>query len=470
MRTLVATVVWFGLCLGNSSSFAQDPKSDLLPAASSVQEPAPMSIEEMQDKLRELEERLHQTDQMMLARQPRLTLSGYGDVGFFVPIGNRGVGYVPDVGGSANRAFPERAGRYAWVFLGDPMATAINTRGEVADLGNPPGANRFDSVHSNGAPGFIANELNLSLRAAVADNALATASVNFTPRSGSDFRLGDTFDVDQLALEWLPGVSRRTSIFVGKFDSVIGIEYKERKSHQRFGITPSLLARYTTGTPLGIKLRSKLGTAKLPDLFVVAAALTNGASGTEAFHFYNEIDSNAGKTVSGRVSVLPPLPFATEIGVSGEYGAQDHARDSQHALWFVGVDVRAHAKVFDVKAQWLRGSGDGETASTTVSTVRPYGLRLNNGAYLELDALPTDRWGFLLRAEFRDALVWLGDPLSEQGADRLYITKVWRGTVGARFAFSDRIIAKAEYLHNAEYGALPSFVDDVFTSSLVMVY
>jgi len=41
-------------------------------------------------------------------------------------------------------------------------------------------------------------------------------------------------------------------------DSVIGIDYRVRKANQRFGITPPLIARYTTGTPLGVKFRSKL--------------------------------------------------------------------------------------------------------------------------------------------------------------------------------------------------------------------
>ena len=430
----------------------------------------PLTMAEMQEKLRELEDRLQQTDDMILARQPRITFSGYADIGFFVPFGNDGVGFISDVGAPSARAFPEHAGQYAWVFLGDPLATAVNTRGEVADLGNSPGVDRFDSINSNGAPGFIANEVNLAVRAAVADNALATASINFTPRSGRDFRLGDSFDVDQVQLEWLVGSARRTSLFVGKFDSVIGIEYRERKSHQRFGITPSLLARYTTGTPLGLKVRSKLGPNAYPDLFVVAAALTNGSSGIEAFHFHNEIDTNSGKTASGRLAVLPPLPIATELGVSAEYGAQDHARNNRNRLWFWGVDLRVRLSAFDVKAQWLRGSGEGETPASAAQAVRPYGLRLNDGAYLEVDWLPNARWGGLARAEFRDAAVWLGNPLAVGGAERLYITKVWRGTIGVRFAFTERIVWKGEYLHNAEYGGLPSFQDDVLTSSLVLIY
>src|SRR5678816_4462898 len=103
----------------------------------------------------------------------------------------------------------------------------------------------------------------------------ATASVNFVPRSGHDFSIGDFIEVDLAQLEWMPTRDGRTSIFVGKVDSVIGIEYRERKASQRFGITPSLIARYTTGTPIGIKVRSKFFDG---DRVVVAAAVTNGSS------------------------------------------------------------------------------------------------------------------------------------------------------------------------------------------------
>jgi hypothetical protein len=58
------------------------------------------------------------------------------------------------------------------------------------------------------------------------------------------------FDVDIAQVEWMPTESQRTSIFAGKIESVLGIEYRDRKADRRFGITPSLIARYTTGTAL----------------------------------------------------------------------------------------------------------------------------------------------------------------------------------------------------------------------------
>ncbi len=77
------------------------------------------------------------------------------------------------------------------------------------------------------------------------------ASVNFVPRTGSDFALGDFIEADQAELEYCRPADGKTSIFIGKTMPVFGIEYKERRSDQRFGITPSLVGRYTDGPQLG---------------------------------------------------------------------------------------------------------------------------------------------------------------------------------------------------------------------------
>jgi hypothetical protein len=357
--------------------------------------------------------------------------------------------------------FPQYAGKYGWVFLGDILSPAINTRGEVADLGDATGAPpRFDSIHSGGAPGFIANEVNLNLTSGLGPSAIATASVNFTPRSGSNFSLGDVLDVDIAQLEWMQGRAQKTSIFVGKVDSVIGIEYRERKSNQRYGITPSLIARYTTGTAVGLKVRSKLG---VDDTLVLAGAVTNGSFTQEQFHFYDEIDTNLGKTVSGRVSLHPPIPVDMELGGSGSYGAQDRSPNSNGKMWFAGVDYQLRTRYADLKVQWLKGRAPGDPLYDV------YGLELHGGGYVELDGFVLPHFGVLARAEYRDAFVWLGDPTALGGANRAYLTKSWRATGGVHVNVSDRIVIKLEYLHNGEYGGIPQIDNDVFTSSLVLI-
>jgi len=207
------------------------------------------------------------------------------------------------------------------------------------------------------------------------------------------------------------------------------------------------------GTALGLKLRTKFGSG---DWLVIAIALTNGSNTTEQFHFYDEIDSNRGKTGSGRLAIRL-LPLSIEIGASGSAGPQDRATDTAHWMWFYGFDLLGHWGPVDLKGQWMKGHADGEPSQGV------YGLDLHQGGYLELDAMFTSSVGMLGRGEFRDAFVWLGD-------QRAYLTKSWRATVGLRWVLTTRAVLKAEYLKNGEYGGIPKVANDIFTSSLVMSF
>jgi len=402
----------------------------------------------LESKVEELQARLKTEEDSRKSRFP-IRISGYGDVGFFATQGD-GSGIRRDV---AHTMFPQYQ-NVGWVFYGDLLATQVNSRGDVADLGDLPGVQRQDYIHSMGVPTFLVNELNLTVNAGLGSSALFTSSVNFTPRSGSNFSLGDNFDVDLAQLEWMPTEDGKTSIFVGKVDSVVGIEYKTRKAEQRFGITPSLMARYTTGTAVGLKARTKLAD----DHIIVAAAVTNGSFTTEQFHFYTETDTNSFKTLSGRAALhLPVGSGAFELGPSVSWGTQDGAPDGGRKMWFVGMDAELQVSRLDIKAQWLRGKAPGDPLTMV------YSLDLKNGGYVEADVILTPLLGILGRAEFRDALV-------QEATERLYITRDWRATGGVRLVFSPNALLKAEYSHNGEYGGTPSIPDDVVTTSAVMAF
>ena len=135
-----------------------------------------------------------------------------------------------------------------------------------------------------------------------------------------------------------------------------------------------------------------------------------------------------------------------------------------------GADLQASWRMLSLSAEFLRGSADGEIGPALDLNHRVYGLRLNNGAYVQVIGRVSRQVGGLLRAELRDAFVWLGDPTLPGGAERLYVTKSWRLTGGVHVAVSERIVAKIEYLHNGEYGGVPAIPNDVFTSSVVMSY
>jgi hypothetical protein len=386
----------------------------------------------------------------------RLTFNGYVDFGFFIPEGT-GSGVVQDLG---NVNAPDLAGQFAWVFLGDLLSSPVNSRGEAAELGDLPGVSRFDSVDSKGAAGFILNEVNVGLTFALSDSAAVMTSLDFVPRSGSEFALGDFFELDLAQLEWRVLDDPSLTIFLGKIEPSIGIEYRERKPVRRFGVTPSLIARYTTGTQLGAKVRAKLFEERL----IVAAAVTNGSAVTEQFHFYDEIDSNDGKTLSGRVAVRFPLgglseafAGALEIGLSGQWGPQDRATDNEGALWFVGLDLSYDGVDLDVRAQLLTGGSPGR------ETDRAYALDLKLGGYLEIDWMLLPELGVLVRGDFRDALVSLAD-------ERAYLSKSLRFTAGLRLVVSSHVVVKLEYLKNLELEEVPSIDNDVFTSSLVLSY
>jgi hypothetical protein len=125
-------------------------------------------------------------------------------------------------------------------------------------------------------------------------------------------------------------------------------------------------------------------------------------------------------------------------------------------MWFWGVDYQLHFARLDVKAQYLRGGAPGDPTNEV------YGLALHGGGYVELDGMLTPWLGLIGRGEYRDAFVWLG-------TDRAYLTKSWRATGGVHVNFSNRVILKAEYLHNGEYGGIPQIANDVFSTSLVVM-
>ncbi|MES1171733.1 MAG: hypothetical protein ABUL77_00725 [Bacteroidota bacterium] len=449
----IAVALPIGAAPARAAEGEVPPSAPNLPGPDDSEDPR---VDQLQQQVSDLAEKLKQAEEERARAKSPLSIHGYVDFGFFAPNGNHGVGFIEDVG---NIQFPQYS-QYAWTFLGDILATAVNSRGEVASLGSPPGVIRFDSVNSDGAPGFIANEVNLRLGYALSDSVVLRTSVNFVPRSGRDFALGDFVDVDLAEMEYVVTDDGNTSIFVGKTLPVFGIEYKERKSDQRFGITPSLVQRYTSGPQLGVKVRSKL----LQEWLIVAGSATNNSSGTEQFHFQSEIDKNSGKTLNGRLAISVPLGALLhygndrlELGGSGEWGSQDWAPDNAGKIWFIGADLQYLSTNFALKAQMMKGKAPGTSDGVA------WQLDLHTSGYVEFNWQVVPQFGFLARVEQRDAFVG-------QGMVRAYLTKERRYTGGVRFVFNPHMMLKAEYLINQEYGGISEFKNDMFTSSLVLAY
>jgi hypothetical protein len=378
----------------------------------------------------------------------RLRLTGYVDAGFFATQGD-GTAYARDAG---KLLYPEYQGVVPWLFLGDPWGNPINAQGESADLGldrtNVP---RFDPIQSRGRPSFLVNMVNLGLAASIGQQFFFETSIGFEPRQGHLGSSGDQFDVDLAYLEWVPFKTLDVHVFAGKFESTFGIEYRNRKAPDRFGVTPSLISRYTVGTLTGLKVRGSFFDERV----TLNLAVSNGGTMTEQFaHFFNEVDLNGGKTLSGRVSFLLPLPITAEIGASGEIGAQDGQPSNTTMQWLAGADLRVTVGDATLKAEILRGHADGGGVDEAA--------RLHvTGWYGELQYQLLPWLGLLGRVDRRKADL-LAFP-------NLYLTDLLRFTGGLRFDVSWNVIAKVEYLHLVEVTG-PELADDVFTSSILFKF
>ncbi len=383
---------------------------------------------------------------------------GYVDVGFFVVQGD-GSGVRKDIGHSQ----PQLADLLGtWVLLGDPLATAINSRGEVADIGDSR-AIRFDPIHAGRNPSFIVNALNLGIFVTLHDELSLTASVDILPRDRDlqELRgLGDFLDLKLAFLRYERQLGPALlAISAGKFDSLHGIEYRTQDSAQRIGITPSLVCRYTCGRPVGLKANVGLFARRLE----VGLALTNGSHQSDLFPFSNETDFNAGKTVTGRVQYKFPIwNKGLELSASGSIGSQDRQADDRILQWHYGFAGLLALGDFSLSAEFATGRALGkmDTASGIPCAAAP--CLFYRAAYGQLAWRATNHMVPYVRADWRAAT-------HRRGLDWAYVSNAARATVGLRVDLTSFLTVKAEYVVNRGISIL-EFPDDVFTTSLVASY
>jgi len=388
-------------------------------------------------------------------------VGGYIDFGFFHAMGN-GAGVRSDIG---SQHFPEYNGVVpdSWVFMGDPLSTTINSRGEPANTGESR-AITFDGVNSEGKSSFILNAFNLNLLAGIGKGVSIEGLIDFVPRNrnvadpeASRFALGDYIDVKLAYLRWQVPVKRLDfDLYAGKIDPPFGYEYRIQESPNRMGVTPSLLCRYTCGRPLGVKARFRF----LPKrALIFAISVTPGSSFTENFGFANEIDTNNFKTVMGRLSYVIPVGAGLEIGSSGAVGAQDFQAKELAIQKQYGFDLHMEVKGLDLTGEYVQGKVDGDT--------EPGGVRCGiapcldfRGAYGMLGYRVLTWLMPYVRVDWRKAL-------HQSGASFVYNSNTLRITPGVRFEVGTHVIIKLEYTVNRELGRIPGIRNDVFTSSLV---
>jgi hypothetical protein len=387
----------------------------------------------------------------------RLVVTGFVDVGYAKAQGD-GTSYPPgDVRSPADYGV-------------DTFATAVNSRGDVAS--NDAGGRFVNgflprSVGIGGHGSVLLNVLNADLRYTSGSAPLFIfARAVMLPRlSGS----GDSTQVllEQASGRLTPFDSVELAITVGKFDSVFGIEYLENPSNIRVGITPSLLARYTTGTSLGAKVFYRIQIPVLWSALSVNAAATNSGNMIEALQG-PDANLTGVPVASARVGYELNLPsVAIKLGASGLYGARNDQGDPNAMQRMWGVDARVFLAGATLSGEYIEVDEDPaaapkQTGAGTFPLASEFHAR---GFYAQV------AYAFRLTAGvFRRLTVYARGEQRHAWFEGYIPLTVRRGTAGLRLDLWDELALKGEALANREVAGAPEVANDVLTSSLVYTW
>jgi len=386
---------------------------------------------------------------------PSLLITGFIDMGVFYAQ-NKGVGFQKDV----NNNFPQYADKTA-VFMGDPAATYVNSRHEAADLGeagNFPLA--FDMMRAGGNPSAAINSVTVDFIAELHEKVRMQASVDFLPRQATvsnQAGLGSFTNLDMAFIDYKPFSQYDITFTAGKFIGITGIEYRWRRAPDRWTVTPTLVGRYMNGNPIGAKVRGKHFDKRL----VWNVGVTNGNSFTFDTRIFENVESNSGKTVAGRLSydfAFGPITLL-EIGASGSWGPQDQQSSNNPRQWDFGPDLQFAIGALQLRGQWFKINTDGGS----INEAKNYaGTAWYAEAMYSFPGLfDLNTFGIYTRFSRRE--------VNEIDPKYVFIVDIGQLTPGVRIDITESIIFKAEYSVNFEMGLIKNypFDNNVFTSSLV---
>jgi hypothetical protein len=382
-----------------------------------------------------------------------LTIGGYLDIGFANAQGN-GTSFHPD-----DTRLPADYGV-------DTFAPAVNSRGEVAST---DAGGRFTngflprSAGIGGRPSTLVNTLSLDLRYDAPGTPLMVFSrVQLLPRAGT----GDArVLVEQAFGRLTPFDAHDLSVSVGKFDSVFGIEYLDNQAPLRVGVTPSLLARYTTGPSVGAKVFYRRQIAPLWSAISLHVAATNSGAVVESLQ--SPDTSLSGRPVaSARLGYELNLPrVQVKLGASGLTGPRNDQSVPDVHQRSHGVDARLTFLGLALSGEYLRVDHDAGIAAEKVTGAGPQTL------VSEFHAR-----GFYAQAAY--SVPWAVPVLGKVTAygrfeqrhawfDGFTAVTVQRVTAGVRLDLTDALILKGELLFNRERAGAPTVPNDVQALSLV---
>jgi hypothetical protein len=387
------------------------------------------------------------------AGAPALQLNGYVDVGWANAQGN-------------GTSFPPGDTRIPADYGVDPFAPAVNSRGDVAST-DPGGrfTNGFlpHSVGIGGRPSFLINTVAVDLKYTA-----PTAPLMFFTRLLALPRFSAQGDATRVVVEQafgrvVPLESQELALAVGKFDSVFGVEYLDNQANIRTGITPSLVARYTTGQSVGAKLFYRLQLAPLWSALSINMAATNSGTFIDALQT-PDISLTGTPVGSARLGYELNLPrVQVKLGVSGMYGPRNDQHDREAIQRARGADLRVAVAGVYLNVEAVNVYEDAGGPKTNGSGSFPVSSEFHaRGFYAQLawaigiDAGPLRKVTPYGRYEQRHAYFEGYTPIT---VDRI--------TGGLRVDLWDSLIVKGEWLVNRELEGAPEVANNVQTASVV---
>jgi hypothetical protein len=250
----------------------------------------------------------------------------------------------------------------------DTFAPAVNSRGDVASTDS---GGRFTnaflprSVGLGSRPSFLLNTLSFDvLYQGRSVPVSAFSRVHLLPRfsaSGSETRLFLEQAFGKLALF----SDVEFTLTLGRFDSVFGIEYLENQANLRTGITPSLVARYTTGTPIGAKAFYRVQLGPIWSALSLNVAATNGDTFIEVLQ-PQEISLTGRAVGPGRLGYELKLPgFQLKLGGSGLYAVRNDQGGPDALQRAFGADLRLYFFGVSIAAEYVHVDEDRGPATTS---------------------------------------------------------------------------------------------------------
>jgi hypothetical protein len=352
----------------------------------------------------------------------------------------------------------------------DTFAPAVNSRGDVAS--NSSGGlftNGFlpRSIGLGGHAGAFLSTVDVDVQyAPTTVPLLGFVRLQVLPRFSA---AGDQTRIvaQQAFVRVLPFHTQEMALNIGKSDSVFGIEYLENEANLRTGITPSLVARYTTGQGLGAKLFYRVQL--VPLWSAVSLHVSGTANGTLVETLSPDSVSNTGRPIwSGRLGYELKLPrFELKLGGSGSHGPRNDQHDPNVQQTLYGLDLRVFTGPLELRGEYVHmdqdeGGGDkinGNGPQTVVSGFSVTGGYAQAGLGFDLDLGPFKRVTVYGRYDRRHAQF--------KGFRAITVDRV---TAGVRCDLGEQVSLKGEGLINRELEGAPDVPNDVLTTSLVLVF